>query len=251
MKAIGFIHARAHSERLPNKHLMSIGGKTIIAHKIENALNSSELDDVCVSTDCPDMLAIAGEYPVHAISRPSILCEDAGTNHDEHWASIWAHDVGRYCQMTGDTVGPEDAVVELQGNSFLFRRDIINRAISTARSNPDFVWVRTAYPSGAHHPMYAVEMNDDGSAKFAYLDNDRFVRSGEATQYHLVDGGVLVHRYPYPSNNSTGLYICPVESQDCVHIHTMKDYQLCVARWNYLANPLGTTAFNPELIGAN
>ncbi len=54
-KVIGLIPARLASERLPNKMLIDIKGKTLIQRTYENALKCKELTEVFVATDSAEI----------------------------------------------------------------------------------------------------------------------------------------------------------------------------------------------------
>ena len=61
-KAIAIITARGGSKRIPRKNIKSFFGKPIIVYSIEAALNSGVFSEVMVSTDDPEIAAIALEY---------------------------------------------------------------------------------------------------------------------------------------------------------------------------------------------
>lgn len=56
---IAFIPARGGSKGLPNKNILEIAGKPLIAWTIEYALKSEHFDFVVVSTDCKDIANVA------------------------------------------------------------------------------------------------------------------------------------------------------------------------------------------------
>jgi len=56
------IPARAGSKRLPNKNIMLLNGKPLIAYPIEVALKSKCFDDVIVSTDSEKIANLAKDY---------------------------------------------------------------------------------------------------------------------------------------------------------------------------------------------
>ncbi|WP_370134392.1 cytidylyltransferase domain-containing protein [Alteromonas sp.] len=75
---LAIIPARGGSKGLPGKNIKDFDGKPLICHTIEAALSSEEISDVVVSTDCPEILRIAQQYPIHDIGlRPSNLATDA------------------------------------------------------------------------------------------------------------------------------------------------------------------------------
>lgn len=59
---IAIITARGGSKRIPHKNIKDFCGKPILAYSIQAALNSSEFDEVMVSTDDEHIASIAREY---------------------------------------------------------------------------------------------------------------------------------------------------------------------------------------------
>lgn len=62
MKRLAIITARGGSKRIPGKNRKEFCGKPIIAYSIEAALASGLFDTVMVSTDDPQIAALAREY---------------------------------------------------------------------------------------------------------------------------------------------------------------------------------------------
>lgn len=58
-RTVAVIPAKAQSTRLPGKNLRPFGGKPLVAHTIEQALASPEVDKVYVSTDSADIADLA------------------------------------------------------------------------------------------------------------------------------------------------------------------------------------------------
>lgn len=62
MKNICIIPARGGSKRIPRKNIKNFLGKPIMAYSIEAAVNSGLFTEVMVSTDDPEIAAIARQY---------------------------------------------------------------------------------------------------------------------------------------------------------------------------------------------
>ena len=74
---LGVITARGGSKGLPNKNILPLDGKPLIAHTIEAALNSQLMDRVVVSTDHLDIAETARKYGAEVpFIRPSELAQD-------------------------------------------------------------------------------------------------------------------------------------------------------------------------------
>ncbi|WP_225369103.1 acylneuraminate cytidylyltransferase family protein [Serratia marcescens] len=77
MSNLAIIPARGGSKGIPKKNIKEIAGKPLIAWSIEQALNSSSIDRVIVSTDCEDIAAVAREYGAEVpFMRPAHLAND-------------------------------------------------------------------------------------------------------------------------------------------------------------------------------
>ncbi|MCB1756102.1 MAG: pseudaminic acid cytidylyltransferase [Gammaproteobacteria bacterium] len=79
---VAIIPARGGSKRIPGKNIREFCGKPMIAWSIETALNSGCFDRIIVSTDDPDIAAIARNHGAETpFSRPPELSNDtAGTS---------------------------------------------------------------------------------------------------------------------------------------------------------------------------
>lgn len=74
------IIARGGSKGLPNKNLLDLMGKPLIAWPILYALQSSQISDVVVSTDSKQIAQIARDYGAKVpFIRPSAISGDAAT----------------------------------------------------------------------------------------------------------------------------------------------------------------------------
>jgi len=74
---IAVIPARKGSKRFPGKNTALLKGKPLVTHTIEIALKTEIFSKICVTTDDPDVMAIAKEKKVTVIERPKELCGDA------------------------------------------------------------------------------------------------------------------------------------------------------------------------------
>ncbi len=74
---LGIIPARRGSKRLPGKNTRPFGGKPLVEWAIEAALGSTVLDRLVVSSDDPEVLAIAAGFAgVIGVRRPVELAAD-------------------------------------------------------------------------------------------------------------------------------------------------------------------------------
>ena len=81
MKKIAIIPARSGSKGLPNKNIMMLIDKPLIAYTIEAAINSKVFDRVIVSTDSYEYKNIAEKYGAEVIMREEFLASDKATTY--------------------------------------------------------------------------------------------------------------------------------------------------------------------------
>ena len=79
MKILAVIPARAGSKGIPNKNIRIIGNKPLIYYAINNAINSSLITDIIVTTDSEAVRIIAKQMNVGCKWRDATLCGDAVT----------------------------------------------------------------------------------------------------------------------------------------------------------------------------
>lgn len=79
MKILAVIPARAGSKGIPNKNIRIIGGYPLVYYSIKNALDSSFITDIIVSTDSEHVQIIGNQMGVRIKWREPALCGDAVT----------------------------------------------------------------------------------------------------------------------------------------------------------------------------
>tara|TARA_B100000780_G_scaffold236915_1_gene177846 strand:- start:313 stop:1026 length:714 start_codon:yes stop_codon:yes gene_type:complete len=95
---IAIIPARGGSKGLLKKNIKLLNGKPLIAWTIEQALRTKEIDEVVVSTDCPDIAAIAKDYgALVPFLRPEILSSDVATSYSvvEHCLNFYSTELNQ------------------------------------------------------------------------------------------------------------------------------------------------------------
>ena len=81
MSTIAIIPARGGSKGIKNKNIRILNSKPLIAWSIEQALNSSEISEVYVSTDSEKIASIASNYGAKIpFLRPSEIADDFSTS---------------------------------------------------------------------------------------------------------------------------------------------------------------------------
>lgn len=80
MRKIAIIPARSGSKGLPNKNILLLGDKPLIAYSIEAALDSKAFDRVIVSTDSMEYKMIAERYGAEVMLRSEELASDTASS---------------------------------------------------------------------------------------------------------------------------------------------------------------------------
>ena len=93
MKVLGVILARGGSKGIPKKNIKAIAGKPLIAWTIEAALESGVFDNVVVSTDCPEIAAVAKSY---GASVPFARPEELALDH------VWSRDALQHAVLASE-----------------------------------------------------------------------------------------------------------------------------------------------------
>ena len=79
MKILAVIPARAGSKGIPNKNIRIVGGHPLIYYSIKNAMSSSYITDVIISTDSEQVRIIGNQMGAKVKWRDELLCGDEVT----------------------------------------------------------------------------------------------------------------------------------------------------------------------------
>lgn len=97
MKAVAFIFARGGSKGLPGKNIRPLAGKPLIAWSIEQALAVKRIDQVVVSTDSPEIAAVALQYGAKV---PFIRPAEFSRDDSPEWLA-WKHALNYLLEANG------------------------------------------------------------------------------------------------------------------------------------------------------
>ena len=143
MTILGIIPARAGSQRVKNKNIRELGGKPLIYHTINAALQSKLLDRVIVSTDCPEIAQIAIDYGAEVpFMRPSELSNSDSTEFEFHEHALnTLYDTDSY---------KPDLIVNLYPTSPFRKPFSIDKAIKYLINNPSYSSLRSVTKCTEH-----------------------------------------------------------------------------------------------------
>ncbi len=127
MKTLGIIPARGGSKGIPNKNLLQLGGKPLIAYTVEAARASGVIDRLILSTDSEAIAEIGRSLGVEVpFMRPPELASD-----DAPMLPVVQHAVSQM-EQSGWVA---DIVVLLQPTSPLRRPERIQQAVELLKSS--------------------------------------------------------------------------------------------------------------------
>lgn len=181
MKTLVIIPARGGSKGIPHKNIKPLGGKALICYAIDNARSVVGDEDICVSTDDPEIVRTVEEYGLKVpFVRPASLASDtAGTY------GVLLHALDFYENQDKHY----DAVLLLQPTSPFRRNEDISGAMEKYDSDVDMV---VSVKSASSNPYYnCFEENADGFLCHSKGDG-RYVRRQDAPEAWEYNGAVYV-----------------------------------------------------------
>lgn len=157
---LGVIPARGGSKGIRKKNLRLLDGLPLIAHRIKSAIASTRLTRCIVSTDDPEIAAVArdfgGEVP---FLRPSALSAD-----DSPTWGVLQHAVE---WIEGNDTGRVGAVVTLQPTAPLCLATDIDAAVECFSSNqPHAECLASVCDAASHHPLTLYYQSDEYLSPF-------------------------------------------------------------------------------------
>lgn len=212
------IPARGGSKRIPDKNIRSFAGKPMIVHSIEKATAAAVFDRILVSTDSPEIAAIAREAGAETpFVRPENLADDhastgAVMKHAVETLSKTDASIAAFCCIYA--TAPLMAVADLQAGLQLFES-----------GDWDYVFAATKYG----YPIWrSFECNAAGAVRMFFPDKYQ-VRSQDlpeawhdAGQFYWGRPRAWTAQTPIFSGVSTFVELPAYRVQD---IDTLDDWQ--------------------------
>ena len=219
-RTLAVIAARGGSKGIPNKNLIPLCGKPLLAWSIEQARATAEVTEVAVSSDSDAILAVAEQFGAVGVRRPDAIAGDTATSE-----SAWLHAL----EAREAAAGPFDRVVALQATSPIREGSDLSAAIAMRE--------RDGYDS----ILSVCEVEDffnwkklpDGGAEAVNYDWRNRRRRQEIEKRYLENGSFYVFppRMLRETSNRLGgrigLYV--MERHKMFQIDRPEDVQLCAA----------------------
>ena len=177
---LAVIPARYGSKRLPNKNILDLAEKPLIAWSIEAGLKSKYIDKVVVSSDSDEILNISKKYGANVVKRPSALAGDTATSFDALKHAI---------ETTDEKF---DFVILLQPTSPLRNNYHIDEALELLiKKKADAV---ISVCETDHSPLWANTLPKDGSMANFLKDEILNKRSQDLETYYRLNGAIYICR---------------------------------------------------------
>jgi len=193
-RVLAYIPIRSGSKSIPDKNIIDVCGKPLVAYSIEAAKNSKYVDKVIVSTDSSKYADVVKTYGAEApFLRPPELASDTAVEMDacQHmlqWVeSNWSE---KY-----------DIVLKLEATSPLRISEDIDKAIEKLEEkNADTILTVT---EAFTHPFWMNILPEDHSMKnFISKDVARKNRQ-QLPKYYQLDGLVYVAKWNFLKQHKT------------------------------------------------
>jgi len=176
-KYLAIIPARGGSKRLPNKNILDLNGKPLIAWSIEAAKKSKYIDEIVVSSDSNEILEIAQKYNVKTIKRPDELATDTASSVD-----VVKHVAENYPGY--------EYVVLLQPTSPLRNKKHIDEAIELLeKKNADAI---ISVCEMDHSPLWSNTLPESLSMKNFLREDVKNKRSQDLPTYYRLNGAIYI-----------------------------------------------------------
>jgi CMP-N,N'-diacetyllegionaminic acid synthase len=184
---LGLVPARGGSKGLPGKNIKEIMGKPLIAYTIEEALKSSCIDRVVVSTEDDKIARISKDFGAEVpFKRPSAFATDEASSID-----VVLHAL-RFLQKQGPLT---DSIMLLQPTSPLRSREDIDRAIELFyKSRADTL---VSVHSMAHHPFNCLAVDGDYWNYLVKPPPNVTRRQEYKQRYYCINGAIYLSRVEF------------------------------------------------------
>jgi len=140
------ILARGGSKGYPRKNVRDFCGKPLLTWTVEQALGAARVDDVWVSSDCPEILNVASNSGAKLIHRPQELATDYSTSE-----SGWLHAVEYITEACGEVgiiiglqaTSPLREIVDIENGIEIFLKEELDSLFSCCIAEDICLWTKS------------------------------------------------------------------------------------------------------------
>ena len=175
---LAVIPARGGSKRLPNKNILDLAEKPLIAWSIEAGLHSKYIDTVVVSSDSDEILDISKNIGTDIIKRPDELASDTATSFDAIKHTI------------ENTIETFDYVILLQPTSPLRNNSHIDEAFELLIKTNAAAIISVVEMD--HSPLWSNTLPKDMSMVNFLKNEVLYKRSQDLVKYYRLNGAIYI-----------------------------------------------------------
>jgi len=215
---LAIIPARGGSKRLPGKNIKILDGKPLIAHSIEFAINSTEINRLIVSTDDNDIAKTAKDFGAEVLMRPSELAQDTTKT-----APVLLHVVNEL-EKTGYK---PDVVILLQATCPVRQKNICTKAMKILAENSKYDSAFTGYRKSYTMATWVRDKQNNAKALYDYHLRPRWQEVEINDEIFGEDGGFYAIKYDAFRKCKDFIGETPyiIEVSPTVDIDTEKDFE--------------------------
>lgn len=213
MKVLAVIPARGGSKGIPRKNVRLMNGKPLIAYSLMNAKSCELIDDIVVTTDDDELLAITNMYGVDVVRRREELARDSVTLDPVVYDAV--------CQMEKRKEYKYDIVITLQATSPLLKSQTLNRAVDKFLKDD-----KDTYISVVNHAHLSWGKDENG-----YFPNykERLNRQMLPPDY-METGAFFITKREFVTDSSRlgkNISVYEVDEKESTDIDTTNDWVIC------------------------
>ena len=181
MKILSIIPARGGSKGIPHKNIKPFFGRPLIYYTIDTARSICSDENICVSTDDPEIIRIVQEYGLKVpFVRPTELATDKAGTYE-----VLLHALNFY-EKLGESF---DVILLLQVTSPFRTSEHVKEALKLYRSDLDMV---VSVSKNRTNPYYNCFEEDNQGFLRKTLDNSLFTRRQDAPVTYEFNGAIYV-----------------------------------------------------------
>jgi CMP-N-acetylneuraminic acid synthetase len=162
---VALLLGRKGSVGFPGKNLYPVLGRPMAWYPMNAALKSASVDKVFISTDDPELMALAEENDLEVIERPDYLCTKEALGED-----AYVHGYHEICKRLGEK--PE-LMVLLFCNAATLTAERIDEGVEVLRANPEYDSAVTVSRYNMWSPLRARAIASDGLL-YPFIDFEHF-----------------------------------------------------------------------------
>lgn len=188
---IAVIPARGGSKGIPNKNIVEVEGKPLIAYTIESALQSKYLDRIIVSTDSEEIAIVSKDWGAEVpFLRPFRLATDESKT------------IETVIHLLEQLESKYDYVVLLQPTQPLRKVVHIDEAIQQAIDKEQSSLLSVSIVQ--QHPILMRTIDENGSLN-SVINGNSTIRRQDFQEVYIVDGTIYINKIDENLTEKTSL----------------------------------------------